>query len=260
MQDALSKPTYDSLNSAPTARELRTRIKESQSNEAHLRFFQELGADLFTNGFHDNISQACLNQLSELLAADHGLMAIEGVGVLTVTASKGHALPVGARIPMLGNIASLLKAPVQFSVLQTPGARVWTQAPTSDMQEWLIPIALQQKSVGLIALCGQHLKATPEDNAVLLSICGLLGLALQPKTQKATPLADSAILETLTPREREIFALLPSGMSNIELASKLGIAPGTVKIHIERVFSKLNVRDRTQAAIKALEMGYKSGV
>ena len=68
------------------------------------------------------------------------------------------------------------------------------------------------------------------------------------------------MLDKLTPREREIFTLLPAGLSNQELAKKLGIAPGTVKIHIERILSKLNLKDRTQAAIKAVEMGYRSGL
>lgn len=247
-------------SSEPTARSLRASLKVSQSNEAHIRLFNTLGADLFNLGLNENTPQNLLLQLSELVAADHGLIATEGMGVLTVLASKGNALPIGARIPMLGNIATLLKAPVQFSVVDTKGARVWTQAAPIDTIEWLMPIAFQQKSVGLIALSGSHLKATEQDTQLLLSLCGLLGLALQPKAQKTATMTDTSILASLTPREREIFALLPSGMSNIELAEKLGIAPGTVKIHVERIFSKLNLRDRTQAAIKAVEMGYKSGL
>jgi DNA-binding NarL/FixJ family response regulator len=55
-----------------------------------------------------------------------------------------------------------------------------------------------------------------------------------------------------------VFALLPSGASNALLAAKLGISPGTVKIHIERILSKLDLNDRTQAAVKAVEAGFKS--
>ncbi len=252
--------TLQDNNFEPSARALRASLKISQSNEAHIRLFNVLGADLFNLGLHEHTAQNLLLHLSELVAADHGLIATEGKGVLTVAASKGNALPKGARIPMLGNIASLLKGPVQFSILHTQGARVWTQAMSTDIEEWLMPIAFQQKSIGLIALSGSHLKATEQDTQLLLSLCGLLGLALQPQAQKTATVADTSVLETLTPREREIFALLPSGMSNIELAEKLGIAPGTVKIHVERVFSKLHLRDRTQAAIKAVEMGYKSGL
>jgi DNA-binding NarL/FixJ family response regulator len=52
--------------------------------------------------------------------------------------------------------------------------------------------------------------------------------------------------------------MLPAGLSNKELGHKLGIASGTVKIHVERILNKLGVKDRTQAAVKAVELGYRS--
>ncbi|HEU5200885.1 MAG TPA: response regulator transcription factor [Ktedonobacterales bacterium] len=59
----------------------------------------------------------------------------------------------------------------------------------------------------------------------------------------------------LTEREREILALLARGASNREISEALYIAGGTVKNHLSNILSKLGVRDRTQAALKARELG-----
>jgi DNA-binding NarL/FixJ family response regulator len=53
----------------------------------------------------------------------------------------------------------------------------------------------------------------------------------------------------LTPREREIVELVAVGMSNKEIARALGIADGTIKVHLHRVFDKLTVRNRTMLAL-----------
>ena len=59
----------------------------------------------------------------------------------------------------------------------------------------------------------------------------------------------------MTEREREILALLARGASNREISETLYIAGGTVKNHLSSILSKLGVRDRTQAALKARELG-----
>jgi len=64
-----------------------------------------------------------------------------------------------------------------------------------------------------------------------------------------------AAFERLTPREREVLIALSGGGSNKEIAIMLGITPGTVKTHVERLIGKLGVRDRTQAAILATRHG-----
>jgi DNA-binding NarL/FixJ family response regulator len=62
-------------------------------------------------------------------------------------------------------------------------------------------------------------------------------------------------LEELTPREREILALVGSGMSNDEIADELTISPATAKTHVSRVMSKLEARDRAQLVVVAYESG-----
>jgi len=64
-----------------------------------------------------------------------------------------------------------------------------------------------------------------------------------------------ALPEPLSEREVELLALIASGLSNKEIAEALFITEGTVKNHITHILGKLSVRDRTQAALKAKELG-----
>lgn len=56
-------------------------------------------------------------------------------------------------------------------------------------------------------------------------------------------------LETLTEREREVLALIAEGKKNQQIADQLFISPGTVRVHVHSILNKLNVKDRTQAAL-----------
>jgi DNA-binding NarL/FixJ family response regulator len=61
--------------------------------------------------------------------------------------------------------------------------------------------------------------------------------------------------DPLTDRETEILRLMAGGYSNKEIANSLGVAEGTVKNHVSNILSKLGVRDRTRAVLKAFELG-----
>jgi DNA-binding NarL/FixJ family response regulator len=61
--------------------------------------------------------------------------------------------------------------------------------------------------------------------------------------------------DPLTPREREIVALVAQGLRNAEVARALSISEDTVKTHLNNVFQKLNVRDRVQLTLHALRHG-----
>ena len=74
----------------------------------------------------------------------------------------------------------------------------------------------------------------------------LLRLAVSP----AAGPSDSD-LARLTPREREVLALIKEGLTNKGIARELSIKPGTVKVHVEKIIAKLGVSDRTQAAVFA---------
>ena len=61
--------------------------------------------------------------------------------------------------------------------------------------------------------------------------------------------------EGLTPREIEILGLLAQGKSNPQIARELVISRATVKTHVEHIISKLGVSDRTQAAVRGIDLG-----
>ena len=62
---------------------------------------------------------------------------------------------------------------------------------------------------------------------------------------------DAQILSTLTPRQSEVLRLLGRGQANKEIARALDISEGTVKIHLAAIFRLLDVRNRTEAVLKA---------
>ena len=62
--------------------------------------------------------------------------------------------------------------------------------------------------------------------------------------------------DPLSDREVQILGLMSGGYSNREIAEALFLAEGTVKNHISNILSKLGVRDRTRAVLKAVELGY----
>jgi DNA-binding NarL/FixJ family response regulator len=62
-------------------------------------------------------------------------------------------------------------------------------------------------------------------------------------------------LDELTPREREVLALVGQGLSNAEIAQRLVLSPLTAKTHVARLFTKLGARDRAQLVVVAYETG-----
>ncbi|WP_435850210.1 response regulator [Streptomyces uncialis] len=67
--------------------------------------------------------------------------------------------------------------------------------------------------------------------------------------------AARARTDTLTPREREVLALVGAGLSNPEIARRLHLVEGTVKAYVSAILDRLSVRNRVQAAIVAYEAG-----
>jgi DNA-binding CsgD family transcriptional regulator len=79
---------------------------------------------------------------------------------------------------------------------------------------------------------------------------------LLPELVAPRLVASSEALDELTAREREVLTLIARGYSNAAIAETFVISEGTVKTHVKRVLAKLELRDRTQAAIYAYETGF----
>ena len=69
------------------------------------------------------------------------------------------------------------------------------------------------------------------------------------------PTPDSALLEQLTEREREVLALVAHGLTNTEIGERLYLSPLTAKTHVSRIMTKLDARDRVHLVVLAYETG-----
>ena len=86
------------------------------------------------------------------------------------------------------------------------------------------------------------------------TVTGRVVAAFARLMESSGPRAEALVLP-LSPREREILGLLGTGASNKEIADRLCLAEGTVKNHVTNILTKLDVRDRTQAALRARQLG-----
>lgn len=109
-----------------------------------------------------------------------------------------------------------------------------------------VPVAELRAAVRLIA-AGEGLLAPAVTRAVIEEFA---------RRQGASTVTPAGGLADLTPREIEVVRLVAEGLSNSEIAERLIISHATVKTHLSRVLSKLDLRDRVQLVIAA----YRSGL
>jgi DNA-binding CsgD family transcriptional regulator len=119
-------------------------------------------------------------------------------------------------------------------------------------------------SVGLQWLQYQYLvRAHPGEAWLALIAIAFLGLGvwIGARLFRHPPPAafetNTRAIESLgiSTRELEVLALLAAGQSNKEIASRLEVSPNTVKTHVAKLFEKLAVRRRTEAILRARELG-----
>ena len=83
----------------------------------------------------------------------------------------------------------------------------------------------------------------------------ITGRVLMTYREGRPPMRPGAQVELLTPREKDVLALIGAGLSNSEIAGKLFLGQGTVKTHISHIFTKLALRDRAAAVVFAFDHG-----
>ena len=81
------------------------------------------------------------------------------------------------------------------------------------------------------------------------------GRVLSTYRERTAPAVPGPEVDVLTPREREVLALIGEGLSNTEIARALTLGEGTIKTHIGHVFAKLHLRDRAAAVVFAFDHG-----
>ena len=110
-----------------------------------------------------------------------------------------------------------------------------------------VPAEDLQRAVRVVAEGGAWL-----DPAVTARVLAIYRTAEPPAASQADPGKD---LDALTSRELEVLALIGRGKTNGEIAAELFVSEGTVKTHINHLFTKLRLRDRAAAVVFAFDHG-----
>ena len=173
-----------------------------------------------------------------------------------VLASRGRALPANTCV----TDDAALRAIEEIAGLPSVHWRAHGMPPTEQENaggfDVFVPLRFNRRTMGVLMLTSTADAAAPSmaQLASLHTLGVMLAAALLAPPQPLTPCG--GMIELLTPRERQVFALLPHGLTNIAIAKRLNIAPGTVKSHVERILHKLDFADRTQAAVHAARHGW----
>lgn len=128
---------------------------------------------------------------------------------------------------------------------------------TYDADEWVFD-AIRSGATGYLlkdtprAVLISAVKGTAEGGTYVAPV--VAGKLFSHIAQGGSP-PPTATLDQLNDRERELLQLIGRGWNNAEIAQELHLSPGTVRNYISILFDKLNVSDRTQAALLALRYG-----
>ena len=252
-----------------SARALRSQYRQAERTSARLRLLNAAGMAFWSHGASSGALTEILKQALAFSALDSAVLLSYDEGMLSVRAAAGPFPPTGTRIAPQGALVLALKPPACLVLRQDVVSSVAIGRSVRVAQEWLLPLCFGGHMGGLLVFNGMNPSASPdkEDLEALQALAGVLASALAgassgamqaglKSTSGGKNATAEAVLNVLTPRERQVFALLPRALTNAAMAEQLGIAPGTVKVHIERILFKLGLRDRTQAAVWATQQGY----
>ena len=247
----------------PTAHALRNHYRDQQANTARLRLLSDAGQVLTTSPNSAAIP-AILGYALEFCAFESGTVMVADNGALGVEASRGDVLPGGLRFSAQGTLAAALKPDANLMVRQNSVSRMLLPAGAMASLELLLPLRAAGNPVGILQLVNRKPIPVPveADLQALSTLASMLALALSSALSlpasnlQASSKQSKALSQQLTPREREVLVLLPHGLTNADIGLRLGIATGTVKVHVERIIHKLGLNDRTQVAARAVELGF----
>ncbi|HQE92841.1 MAG TPA: response regulator transcription factor [Anaerolineae bacterium] len=169
-----------------------------------------------------------------------------------IAATRPDVVLMDLKMPIMNGVQATRKIAEQH-----PDTKVLVLTTYGD-DEWLFD-AVRSGAVGYL------LKGTPRANlvaAVKGTASGeshidpvIAGKLLGHIARQGAPSVDSTLLAVLSDREMEILRLIARGLSNAEIAGQLFLSPGTVRNYVSAILNKLNVTDRTQAAVLALRHG-----
>ena len=179
-------------------------------------------------------------------------LAHDGAQALELTAStRPDVVLMDLKMPVVNGVQATRELHARF-----PAVRVLVLT-TYDVDQWVFD-AIRAGASGYL------LKDSPREALVAAVVGTAAGKThIDPSVAgrlfnhiaQGTPGPESAVLESLTERERQVLSLLGRGLSNAAIAGHLHVAEGTVRNHVSAVLSKLDLADRTQAALLALRCG-----
>jgi len=244
-----------------SARSTRVRYRHNEGSAARLRLLTAAAAALAEGGHSDAALQTILGKALSFLSLEEGLLLHLHADGLHVAASQGPVAPAGACLPATGALHEALQDNALPQIRQDVQSRLRIGRDKAIGLEVLVPLRFHGRNVGLLALMSARPVSPPnaDDLSVLQVLGTVLATALEAAskpTVRAAATASAAKLKQLTSRELQVFAMMPRGLTNAAMAQELGIAAGTVKVHIERILHKLDLRDRTQAAVFAVDYGF----
>ena len=197
--------------------------------------------------------------ISTLLGAEDGVEVIAQasggrVGVRLSRELRPDVVLMDLQMPDLDGVEA-----TRMILAEQPAARVLVLTVVSDEDK--VSAALSAGASGFL------LKDAPVDQVAMAVRAAADGSAwLSPRAAEIVlgrmretepgSLADSSLLEQLSPRELDVLELLARGMENAQIADELEISPRTVKNHVSSILAKLGLTSRLQAAVYAVRRGF----
>ena len=187
----------------------------------------------------------------------HPLEPLQGVAVALWGRHDLYVASLAALLSSHGAKASVLEDSIESL----------SDAPDDELQLVLLesPLSneLSQLTAGhvpVIVLAEDSTAGDPDHalelgaSAVLAKNASLAELSLA--IRRALERGSTAIARALTARQREVLSLIADGLDNGEIAERLGISQRTVRAHVSALLERLEVSNRTQAAVTALRSGW----
>ncbi len=179
-------------------------------------------------------------------------MAEDGAAAVDIVGRKTPDLVLmDLKMPIMNGIEATRQIRTKY-----PGVKVLVLT-TYDDDEWVFD-AVQAGASGYL------LKDTPRDEvikAIRGTVAGktyvdpsVAGKVLRQASSRQTQPA-ALITSKLTNREIEVLRLLAKGLNNADISDRLSLSEGTVRNHVSSILAKLEVSDRTQAAVIAIQYG-----
>lgn len=174
------------------------------------------------------IDDQALVQLPDIVLSDMRMPRLDGLGLIRALAARGLNIPV-----------------VLLTTFDDAG--IFNEAVRSGARGFLL------KAISPETLL-QSLREVMDGGTALRP-------SLTARMERPVAQAERAFVATeqpdpLSPKELQVLRLVASGRSNTEIAALLGNSEGVIKNHCSSVFSKMGVRDRTQAVLRAIDLGW----